>query len=623
MIHQLFEELKPFVSLERIEKYTREIHRLEGNQSFKNYKASTDLFLELMKDSGFEQVTRYALPADGKTTYFDCTLPQAWNTTGRSFLRLDVPEIPEDQRIISDSNVCSFVPGVWCGPTPEEGVDCLILSQEEAAAHPERIAGNMVYMPAFDRSFYKFTGEQGGVGIIITYPPIAEEFPDHLRWNNGLSFCGWYHTAGEKRISVFSLPPRQAALVEKHLTKEGIPAHAEVRTSIQDGEVYTLTGIMPGKSREELTFVAHMYEPFLPDDAAGGVIICEFCRALKELVKEGKLPAFEKTLRIVLSFERYGFSEFYQDRERNARTLTVFSLDSACHFPGSDTSPETKMRLSSIIRPSFLDLLTPQLYRELLSHRRLVLEKGNLSDDTFCSDDWIGIPSLWFHSADKKYHHCTCYKFMEANWPLAEEIARFTGALAGFLTSGSREAFADISCLCMQLGRESLAEKICAVSNEVKTGVLTAWEGKEKIRFQAKIMAERLLSINRFAPDTVTAESVSVFSQQAEEAVRTLFADVRRPALSGEALEASQMVVKRLCPNTLMSLAKAPLNDRKMNIIPDTLYILMDGKRSVFDAVKLYEYEFDEDKYTEEKLRKLMDYLRYLEKYGYIEITAL
>ena len=97
----------------------------------------------------------------------------------------------------------------------------------------------------------------------------------------------------------------------------------------------------------------------------------------------------------------------------------------------------------------------------------------------------------------------------------------------------------------------------------------------------------------------------------------------RRPALSGEALEASQMVVKRLCPNTLMSLAKAPLNDRKMNIIPDTLYILMDGKRSVFDAVKLYEYEFDEDKYTEEKLRKLMDYLRYLEKYGYIEITAL
>ena len=127
MFQSLFSDFKALISSERIQYYTREINRLEGNESYCNYRASTDLFLQLMKESGFEEISRYSLPADGKTTYFDCTMPQAWETTGRSFLRLDLPGIPENERIIADSDESQFVPGVWSGPTPDGGIDCRII----------------------------------------------------------------------------------------------------------------------------------------------------------------------------------------------------------------------------------------------------------------------------------------------------------------------------------------------------------------------------------------------------------------------------------------------------------------------------------------------------------------
>ena len=45
--------------------------------------------------------------------------------------------------------------------------------------------------------------------------------------------------------------------------------HGVLKARIGKGEIYTVTGVIPGESKEEYGIFAHMYEPFLSDDASG------------------------------------------------------------------------------------------------------------------------------------------------------------------------------------------------------------------------------------------------------------------------------------------------------------------------------------------------------------------
>ena len=619
MNDSLFALLSRTVSKEQIRRNTEELHRLEGNESNSNFKASTDFALKMMNEAGFQQTERIVLPADGRTTYFDCIMPPAWDSIGRSFVRLEDESLTMEERLIADSDKDQFNAGIWGAPTPEGGITCEIADYRNTGADAEAVRGKLVLLDGYSQAQYKFVSLNGGAGVIISDSAGGEEYPEFCRWCNGIGFTGWYHTAEDHRIPIFSITPRRAAFLRERLARGKVTAHAEARTRIYEGEIYTLTGIIPGSSKEEITMVAHMYEPFLPDDSAGGAVICEICRSLKSLIAQGKLPPLKKTLRIVLSMERYGFSQYYLDRERNARTLTVFSFDSCCHFPGGKDQPRLKIRQSSIIRPSFLDWYLPELFRTQLPEVSFLLERGNLSDDTFCSDDWIGIPLLWTHSGNHRYYHNSGPMFMDADWDLAYDVARGMGMLIGMLATAEAAEFRQLAEETAEMARTELAERFTAVRYELKKGSLTCREAADKIRFLADKAAERLNSINRFSPGTVHPDDLDFLAELAESALSGIRKVSGEPELYGAMAKAAKLVVTRLEPGVLMSMAKVPHAERRPNSIDLVLYILLDGKRSLYDAMKLYEYEMDIT-FSDEAYQKRIDMLRYLEKYGYVKI---
>ena len=87
--------------------------------------------------------------------------------------------------------------------------------------------------------------------------------------------------------------------------------------------------------------------------------------------------------------------------------------------------------------------------------------------------------------------------------------------------------------------------------------------------------------------------------------------------------EADRMVVRRLVPGPLCSLARVPWKERTSStIMPVTMYMSLDGKRTLFEAVKRYEYE-NGLKFDEKQYRRFIDHLRYLEKYGYVSIRTV
>ena len=619
MNEKIFSLLNKTVSAERIQKNTEELHRLEGNESYDNLIASTDFALRMMKESGFEKVERIPLPADGKTAYFDCIMPMAWKTTGRSFLRLEDGSIPEEERMIADSDKDPFNAGIWGAPTPEEGITCPVVDCPPAGGKPEEVAGKLVLLDARTLGCYKVVVKNGCAGVIISDSKGGEEFPDFCRWSNGLSYTGWYHTAEDRRVPVFSITPRRAAFLRERLARGPLKAYAVARTSICEGEIYTLTGVIPGASDEEITMVAHMYEPFLPDDSAGAAVICELARSLKELAAKGELPGLKKTLRIVLSMERYGFSQYYLDTERNKRTLTVYSFDSCCHLAGGKDEPRLKLRLSTIVQPSYMSLLMPELYRKFVPETTFILERGNLSDDTFCADDFIGIPTLWTHSGNHRYHHNSGPMFMAADWELAKKVACIMGTAVGGMATGDGKYFRSAAEEVIELGKKEIAERAAEARYQLKMHRLDKREATEKIRFLANKAAAELESVNRFAPGTVTQADKDLLIAAGEKELAGIPPVQGEPELHDFMAKAAKLVPRRLVPGTLMSMVRVPHAERRKPRMEDLLYILLDGKRTLYEAMKLYEYEmdthFDDDAYGAR-----IEALRFLEKYGYVAL---
>ena len=620
MEKKLLKLLSETVSQERIQEHALEMHRLEGNCSYTRYKASTDYVMQCMKEAGFSRVERKTLAADGKTAHFDCIMPQAWEMDGKALLRLEDPTLSMEERILADNEKDPFTAGVWGAPTKKGGVKCQIVDIESIPAGKDSLMkGKLVLMDGI-RAQYRRISDAGALGVIISDSKAGEEYPDYCRWSNGIGFTGWYHTAEDRRMVIFDITPRKAAFLRKRLKDKGpLEAFALSESRICDGEIYTVSGIIPGKSKEEITFFAHMYEPFVPDDAAGGMVAIEMCRALKQLIEEGKLPPLQKTLKVVLSMECYGFYEYFENAEQRKRTLSVFSFDSCCHVPVPG-EPRVKLRHSTFLAPFFADRLFIKIFQENTPLYHYMEEKGNLSDDTFSASEEWAVPSLWPPTSCAKYHHNAGPSVMDADFTLAYDVARFMGVLTGILALTEKEKVHKLVKRIKKLEKEALKQKIDRILADLYEGKLSLYDAPEKICFHGNLAEEKLMSFNRFWKGSVAKEDCEVFHEIAQEAIESLPVPEKEQRLFGAEKEASRFVVKRLREGILMSLAAIPQKERKGKSIPDMVYMSLDGKRTLREAVKMW--EFDRDCTTpEETYSRYMDELRYLEKYGYVKIT--
>jgi len=218
-----------------------------------------------------------------------------------------------------------------------------------------------------------------------------------------------------------------------------------------------------------------------------------------------------------------------------------------------------------------------------------------------------------------RYHHNSGPMFMDADWDLAYDVACGMGTLIGTLATAGPAEFRQIAAETAEMARTELTERFTAVRYEHQKGTLTCRDAAEKIRFLAGKAAERLSSINRFSPDAVGPDDLKFLTELADRAVSGIRKTSGGPELYGAMAKAAKLVVTRLEPGVLMSMAKVPHRERKACPIELLIYILLDGKRSLYDAMKIYEYEMDVA-FAEEDYRKYIEMLRYLEKYGYVQI---
>ena len=442
------------VDMEFVKKHSMALHQLEKFTSYRDFPAVTDYLMGVMREAGFSAIERIALPSDGVTTYDDCTMPEAWSRTGRSTLA-EVDAAGHETAMLADSDVEPISAVIWSIPTPPGGTVAELVSyQATPPGHEERFKGKIVLCPTSPNgALLRRILAGGAVGMVSYIAENVELEPDSVRWMNGVGHCGWYFLKGEPRLWNFSITPRKAAALEARLAAgERITLRAVMNTEVYDGEVYTVTGKIPGRSSRELALIAHLYEPFIADDSAGAILSIAVGKALRELSQAGRIPPLEKSIRVIFSMERYGFSAFFHDRDRAGKIIAAMNMDSICHATLKLAGIPLELRRSPASSPFFFNTIIREYLRSDFPEVKFRETPGNLSDDTFGAEPPFDIPTGWLHTPAAKFrHHNTAEIFAGVDWEIARCVASVMTALYAALFA---DAVADAGYCTVQAIRK-------------------------------------------------------------------------------------------------------------------------------------------------------------------------
>ena len=207
------------LDMDYIKKHSLKLNELERTTDNSDFVVSSKYVEELMREAGLSDVERYALPLDGVTTYDDCTMPYAWDRTGRSTLEIVDPALPENERMLADTDVEVLNAVIWSPPTPEGGVTAELIDLKSIESEDWcEVAGKIVLC---NRSpigeMRRKLALAGAVGLVSYVENTLETNPDNVRWMNGVGWAGWYYVKGNKMVWNFSITPRKGVRTQEIL----------------------------------------------------------------------------------------------------------------------------------------------------------------------------------------------------------------------------------------------------------------------------------------------------------------------------------------------------------------------------------------------------------------------
>ncbi|MBO4633711.1 MAG: AAC(3) family N-acetyltransferase [Lentisphaeria bacterium] len=600
MNNSRIEKIKKVFSLFDIQDHTLTLAEFERTASYNRFDASTRYVMEMLKQAGFRKIERLVHKADGKTSSLDCIMPEAWDQCGRSYLKITAPDIPEYERLLADSDRHPQEAVIWSAPTPKKGVDGELVTWESLnPEHPEEAREKWVFMESRGVDIpgirYRALAEVGAAGLVLTNFAGLETSPDDIVWFNGQGVNGWYHEKEAPRLPVFSIPPRRAVKLLDLLKKGKVTAHGEMNIRIYDGEIYTVTAVIPGESKEEYALFAHLYEPFVADDALGFGVFCELGRQM--IQRKVKL---KKTLRIVLSMELYGFSAFLADKKRSGRIVAAMNLDSFAHW-----QKLIDFRRSPISMPFFTDWFYRDWFRKYLPDFKCGESYGSLSDDTFGGDPDIGIPTNWLRNPSGIYHHNTG-RYSELDWLIVkEEFPVFAGAVEMLLSGGPLENYSN----------RAVREFKDAARAILNNDVLTEFEKTVRLEAEFNRYSTMLVSWEKFTGKKANLKSLS----KQYEKQKNKLNPVQYNLFSPMECRARNIIAQRVFPGAPFCLSRVPYEERRKIAMPRLLWSLFDGKRDLLTCIRIMDGETGSQTKTGQ-IKNYIDSLHFLERYGYVQL---
>ena len=624
MYKQIASAIEREFNMENLKSMSARINGFERSCCYRGFRESSAFCYRQMRETGFSMTKQIAIPADGKSTFMDCTIPQAWDVEDAS-LDIISPDLQgKDKRLASlrDDVLCV---ANRCAATPPGGIQAEVVTVEQMLKEND-ISGKMVFVRAqYPAEIRREVQDKNGLGIISAYSAGALDVPDNSYWINGWGFPGWYLTREDRPLVCFSITPRKGAFLEELLRNGPVLAHVNVKSRAYDSSIYSVTGVVPGSEAMEILIYSHAYEPFLPDDAIGVAAMVEMGRIFKKLVQQKKLAPFRLKVRFLISQELYGFSHYFSSPQNRRNVLCGINMDSICH-DYQKTGQPIRVRLSPASMPFFGDYLFKEISDYCLRGYPKCVELGNLDNDTFISDHTIGIPSQWIWTHPGKYHH-NSYDSMDrmTDRELARKVILAVSSYVATLATADRAMIQDLQQHASVEAQREILKETNQLMGTLRTRGLPFKTAQEKLDFTVRWQKGRISSFRRFGqPGNLAAldKEITALGAREQERLMAYAQDaVPVPPLRRRERLAQNMVIHRKVIGIPFCLARVPYKSRMMRPVGmEQIFNWLDGKRNFLEALKLFQLENGRC-LTEKEISCWLRYLELLAQHGYISIV--
>jgi len=312
----------------RAKDYVAEIiqhHRIQASPGF---RAAAKVVAKLLTEFGIENET-LVYPADGKTYYWASLNPQEWEAT-EAKLELIEPE----NRILADFNEIAIALIQRSAPIKETVAEVVLLEDGERREEYKglNLKGKMVMTKGMIERVYDLAvNEFGAIGIIydgIWDLPLVRgryDIPDALQCT---SF--WWRPE-DKKCFGFVLSPKVGEEIRKFFRQgKKVKVKAMVKSRFYDGKIEVISGLIKGKTNQEIVLVAHLChpKPSANDNGSGSGCLLEVARTLNHLIKTKKLSRPIRSIRFLWVPEMTGtYCYLATNPKRIKRTIAGLNLD--------------------------------------------------------------------------------------------------------------------------------------------------------------------------------------------------------------------------------------------------------------------------------------------------------
>lgn len=631
MFERILDEVSPHISGTNALDIVAHIHDHDRWSSFDRHHMAAEYCLAKLKEYGIEAEV-FTVPADGESTYGDWIVPRAWDARSATLTLL--PSGGRGEVVLCDylSDPCSLV--VYSKGTPQGGVTAEVVVVD-GGRRPEDydgldLEGRIAFTSDSARHSRREAMGRGAVGIISDYMPTYEyhrppmELPDVRFWDRfSTERGGWGIKKGDEPAWGFVLTPRQGHWLRELIKKEGkVRLHAEVDAEFYDGTIPVVTGLIPGRTGEEVLVNGHLHEVGAIDDASGCGLAIEVLRCLGKLIEKGRLKRPRRGIRMLFTYECMGTMAAVVERpDIFGRIVAGITLDSV---GGRESVCRAPLELSRNphAQSSYTDTLL-RLVLERQSEREKLLvnwrERDYVRADNIISDPAIGIPCPLLIEYPYTYYH-TCGDTPDKLDP--DKLSWIGAVVATYLYFLADAGRAEAEWLAEQVLLEAEAEALKAVRREAPSSL------RRRLEYLGRrygMAMESVLGLVRRARTDVRGR-IEKLRSRLDDFLRLQFKHLglRKPPIrmSSYKREASRYVPKRKVLGEVLE-TRIPEEDRegweemcRRNGIGGEVSLRAvywaDGRRSVAEIEGLVEGELGL-----EELR-LLDFFKWLERYGYV-----
>jgi len=396
MFNDIFALLEKYFNRESAYAYVEKIYSTDRFFDSARFNLTAEFVYNEMINSGLSQVEKIPLIADGKTRYGDWVPPKAWDVKEAVLSLLNTDGSVETELHRYSETPCMLA--MMSAGTKDGGIDAELVDID-ACGEDYDLSGKIILTNKKPAESVKIAIEKKAAGIVSDYFPVyngVRDTPDAMgsncRWDNDFIW-----PVNDTGLFAFCVSPESGKILRNRIAeKKTALVRAEVDARFYDGVNYTVTGVIPGETREEFLLCAHLYEPGANDNASGCGMLLELARAVNKLIDDGKIKRPRRSVRFVFGYEVLGLTGYWVNNKENVKnTLCAINPDMV-GAASAEKAPFTLWKPPPCGR-SFIELLMPEIIDEYGKYKNTKIDfsvHGFGVGDNILSDPQAGVPTV-------------------------------------------------------------------------------------------------------------------------------------------------------------------------------------------------------------------------------------